>query len=117
MNTGGTQHVNGVNPLLNVQPPILNDAESAALSYDLDVVSEAANEPVTAPVYATNILDRRRPIPGRAADSRWPRRHRDPRVPEIDVRLVVAFQKYLREEQYEFLLLVTAIADDEDCCH
>jgi len=109
------------NPLLRVRPrqnelvtqPLVTDTNSSLTS---TTSTNSIRQPERELVYATETFDRQQQDSERKADSRWLRRHRKHRVPAIDVRLVVAFQKVLREEEIEFMLLVAAIEADE-CCN
>ena len=112
---GGSQFGEKPNPFLRVKPPepIAADGDSSSIGTPLTSSTELTNEFL----YATETFDRQQLAKRRTADSRWLRRHRAPRVPVIDDQLVVAFQKFLRIEEIEFLMLITAAMDDDECCH
>ena len=59
-------------------------------------------------IYATESFDRQQQDRGVETDSRWLADRQGLQVPVLDDRLVVAFQKVLRDEELEFLLLVLA---------
>jgi len=115
-NQGGTQFKErrSINPLVRVtRPQQRPEDNTVALNTTSTTTPLPDSEEVTNDeyVYATETFDRRQPVSSRKVDSRWLRRHRSLRVPVLDDRLVVAFQKFLREEEMEFLMLIVAIEE------
>lgn len=119
-NFGGTQFgsASAPNPFLRVRPPEADTSASQTVE-EATVADTASPQVVTEDnrelIYATESFDRQQQDSRREVDSRWLRRHRKHRVPAIDVRLAVAFQKFLRFEELEFIVLVAAITDNEQC--
>lgn len=99
------------NPLLRVRPPQSISVPS------IDQTSESLprnlleGEQESELVYATETFDRQQPAK-REVDSRWLRNQRELHVPTLDDQLAVAFQKFLRDEEHEFMLLILASEDD-----
>ena len=115
-NLGGSSFRDGTNPLLRVAAPQPNAVIPLETNLSTTSFENAIGSTADEFVYATETFDRRQPVRSRKADTRWLRRHRDLKVPVIEARLVVAFQKFLRNEEAEFLTLVIAM-DEEVCCH
>lgn len=121
-NPGGSSF-GSVNPLLRVRAPETTapivETEPLPIETVAPIIETPSAQGLTTTtgivrderplVYATGAFDRRQSDHGRMVDSRWPRRHRSHQVPEIDARLAVAFQKFLRDEEMEFMLLVAAM--------
>ena len=88
----------GVNPLLRVRPPKADTAAALAGTSQRELI------------YATEAFDRQREAINPLADSRWRGvEYRHVRVPVLDTLLLVAFQKLLRNEELEFMLLLLAM--------
>lgn len=95
---------NAPNPFLRVKPP-----QSSPAVVSEEVSDESARSDL---VYATENFDRRQRADSDETDSRWLADRRGLQVPVLDDRLVVAFQKFLRDEEQEFLLLLIAAEED-----
>ena len=105
-NKGGRQF-RGVNPFLRVRSSQQIQEEQEE---ELRLPSPTITREL---IYATEAFDRRQQAISPDADSRWPgERQKHTRVPVLDVALVVAFQKLLRDEELEFLLLLLAMECD-----
>ena len=88
----------GVNPLLRVTPPQVDAGTASPGTSQRELI------------YATEAFDRQREAINPLADSRWRGvEYRHVRVPVLDTLLLVAFQKLLRNEELEFMLLLLAM--------
>ena len=106
----GTRSADGVNPLIRVMPPKAD--AGTALAGTLAPSSTISQRGTTERelIYATEAFDRRREAINTGADSRWQGvEYQQVRVPMLDTMLVVAFQKLLRDEEMEFLVLLLAM--------
>ena len=98
-----TRSADGVNPLLRVKPPGTNEATRSSSTSQPSL-------PQRELIYATDAFDGQRGSKDSKADSRWRGiEYRRVRVPKLDTLLLVAFQKLLRDEELEFLLLLLAM--------
>ena len=98
----------GVNPLLRVRPPKAD--AGTALAGTSSKSSITLHRTTRELIYATEAFDRQREAINPLADSRWRGvEYRHVRVPVLDTLLLVAFQKLLRNEELEFMLLLLAM--------